>query len=84
MRKAEERTPATWRRVGGLLDLVTSTGFANYLANSGYASFQTQLALQVSVCNPHFTLRQIPAKNGLMFSTDQSGPFLAGQKKSHP
>ena len=39
MRKAEERThPATWRRVGSLLDLVSATECANYLANSGYAS----------------------------------------------
>ena len=39
MRKAQERThPATWRRVGSLLDLVSSTECANYLANSGYAS----------------------------------------------
>ena len=39
MRKAEERThPATWRRVGCLLDLVSSTECANYLINSGYAS----------------------------------------------
>ena len=33
MRKAEERThPAAWRRVGALLDLVSSTECANYLA----------------------------------------------------
>ena len=39
MRKAAERThPATWRRVGSLLDLVSSTECAHYLANSGYAS----------------------------------------------
>jgi transposase len=39
MRKAEERThPATWRRVGSLLDLVSPTECANYLVNSGYAS----------------------------------------------
>jgi|SRR3954447_7810071 transposase len=39
MRKAEERThPAAWRRVGALLDLVSSTECANYLANSGYAA----------------------------------------------
>ncbi len=39
MRKAEERThPATWRRIGSLLDLVSSTECANYLANSGYAA----------------------------------------------
>ena len=39
MRKAEERThPATWRRVGSLLDLVSATECANYLANSGHAS----------------------------------------------
>jgi transposase len=37
MRKAEERThPATWHRVGSLLDLVSPTECANYLANSGY------------------------------------------------
>ena len=39
MRKAAERThPATWRRVGSLLDRVSSTECANYLTNSGYAS----------------------------------------------
>jgi transposase len=39
MRKAEERThEATWRTVGQLLDLVSSTECANYLKNSGYAS----------------------------------------------
>jgi len=39
MRKAQERThPATWRRIGSLLDLVSSAECANYLLNSGYAS----------------------------------------------
>jgi transposase len=39
MRKAQERThPATWRRVGSLLDLVSTTECANYLSNSGYAA----------------------------------------------
>ena len=39
MRKAQERThPATWRRLGSLLDLVSSTECANYLSNSGYAA----------------------------------------------
>ena len=39
MRKAQPRTvEATWRKVGELLDLVSSEECANYLANSGYAS----------------------------------------------
>jgi transposase len=39
MRKAEERAhEATWRRVGQLLDLVSSTECTNYLTNAGYAS----------------------------------------------
>lgn len=39
MRHAEQRDhEATWRRVGDLLDLVSPSECANYLANAGYAS----------------------------------------------
>jgi hypothetical protein len=39
MRAAEQRTvETTWRKVGAILDLVSPTECANYLANSGYAS----------------------------------------------
>lgn len=39
MRAAERRTvETTWCKVGALLDLVSPTECANYLANSGYAS----------------------------------------------
>jgi len=39
MRKAQERThETTWRKVGQLLDLVSSKECQNYLTNSGYAS----------------------------------------------
>jgi transposase len=39
LRKAAERTiPATWQRIGQLLDTFTAQECANYLTNSGYAS----------------------------------------------
>lgn len=39
LRKAAERTvPATWRRIGTLLDEFTPAECANYLRNAGYAS----------------------------------------------
>ena len=39
LRKAAERTiPATWQRIGQLLDTFTAKECANYLRNSGYAS----------------------------------------------
>ncbi len=39
MRKSAPRdVEATWRRVGQILDLFTSSECANYLANSGYGS----------------------------------------------
>jgi len=38
LRKAAERTvPATWRRIGQLLDQFSSVECANYLKNAGYA-----------------------------------------------
>jgi transposase len=39
LRKAGERTaPATWRRIGPLLDEFSPDECANYFVNSGYAS----------------------------------------------
>jgi transposase len=39
MRAASPRTVEdTWRKAGALLDIVSPTECANYLANSGYAS----------------------------------------------
>ena len=39
LRKAAERTaPATWRRIGTLLDDFSPDECANYFVNSGYAS----------------------------------------------
>jgi transposase len=39
MRAAEQQTvETTWRKLGAILDLVSPTECANYLANSGYAS----------------------------------------------
>jgi transposase len=42
MRAAQKRTiPDTWRHMGSLVDTITPSECANYLANAGYASAKT-------------------------------------------
>jgi putative transposase len=42
MRDAQKRTiEDTWRHVGVLVETITPTECANYIANSGYASIKT-------------------------------------------
>jgi transposase len=52
LRKANERSVETvWRRIGTLLEEFPPDECANYLSNSGYASFESDQALSVSIRN---------------------------------